>query len=211
MRLPRKSFRVLMLALAFFLAGSGTVSAGVILSPVAVVGNTMGTANGNVARLFDQSGLSLGFTSGVTDYGTYIGAGPTHALNSASNAWSGTTIPGHLDFDLGAPTQITSFVLWTQANSNAVNRFSLISALDSGFTTGVTNLGGFGAVIGLGAQTFSVSGFGEYLRLEVLSNHGGMNINIGEVAIESSVPEPTTLSLFALALGGLAFRMRKRA
>jgi len=60
--------------------------------------------------------------------------------------------------------------------------FTLIPAQDAAFTSGVTTLGTFTALIGLNAQTFAVNGVGRYVRLQVNSNCGGANVNIGEVA-----------------------------
>jgi hypothetical protein len=141
-------------------AGSAPAHAGTIRSPVAVVGNTLGTAGGSTGHLIDQSGLSVGFISGQTDFETYINLAPTHAVVSASTGWasSANTMPGYLEFDLGSDYSISTFAMWTQNTFLAVNSFTLSSALDAGFTSGVTALGSFNAVIGLGAQTFSVSG-----------------------------------------------------
>jgi Sad1 / UNC-like C-terminal len=187
---------------------AATASAGVVISPVGITANTMGTGGGSAALLFDQSGLSAAFTSGVTDFATYVGGAPTHSVNGGSNAWASNVGPalGYLSFDLGNVVSIENFVLWTQANSNAVQDFTLTAALDSTFTSGVTLLGNFTASIGLEAQSFAVSGVGQYVRLQVNSNHGGLNVNIGEVAFgvnAGAVPEPASHALVGLALAAL--------
>ncbi len=203
------------LCLALLTSLPHVASAGVIRSPVAVISNTMGTAGGSTGLMIDESGLSSSFVSGVTDFGTYIAGNPTHAVNAATNAWAGNARTfGYLDFDLGSVLAIYSFALWTQSNGNAVNSFTLTSALDSGFTSGVMNLGTFNAAIGLNAQIFGVSGVGEFVRLTVTSIHGGNNVNIGEVAFDTTtqnVPEPESLALVGLALAGLAATRRRKA
>ena len=182
-------------------AGSAPAFAGAILSPVAVVGNTLGLAGGSTGHLIDHSGLSANFISGQTDYDTYIGAGPTHAVVSASTGWasSANTTPGYLEFDLGSAFSISAFAMWTQNSNLAVNNFTLISASDTGFTSGVTNLGTFNAAIGLNAQSFAVTGAGEFVRLQVNSTHGGSSVNLGEVAFDVQVvPEPASFGVLSV-------------
>lgn len=108
---------------------------------------------GSTGHLIDQSGLSVGFISGQTDFETYINLAPTYAVVSASTGWasSANTMPGYLEFDPGSDYSISTFAMWTQNTFLAVNSFTLSSALDAGFTSGVTALGSFNAVIGLGA------------------------------------------------------------
>lgn len=205
------------MALAVAACVSQVVHAGVIAAPVAVVADTMGTAAGSTANLINQSGLSTGYVSGVTDFASYIGGGPTHVLNSATTAWASNSGPtlGYLDFDLGSVLSIQNFALWTQGNTNAVNSFTLFSALDPGFTMSLANLGSFNAAIGLNAQTFAVSGNGEFVRLQINSIHGGPNVNIGEVAFDvaaaSTVPEPASIALLGLGLLGFGISRRKKS
>ena len=174
---------------------AGTQSAGAILSPVAVVANTLGTAGGSTAHLIDQSGLSINFISGETDFDTYIALDPTSAVVSQTTGWasSANKMPGYLEFDLGREFSISAFVMWTQNSALAVNSFTLSSALDSGFT----NLGTVDAVIGLNAQTFAVTGMGQFVRSEINSGHGPTSVNLGEVAFDTEVvAEPVTLAVF---------------
>ena len=126
------------------LPGVTSANAGVILSPTRVVANTLGGTT--TSHIIDESGLAPSFISGVTDYDTYVAGNPTHAalqFISNPNGWaSATGFAGKfMEFDLGDVYNILSFALWTQSNGGAVNSFTLSSAADQNFTTGVTNLG----------------------------------------------------------------------
>ncbi|SEM67600.1 PEP-CTERM sorting domain-containing protein [Nitrosomonas marina] len=193
----------------------GTSSyAGLITGATAITANTIGTLNGSELNMINQSGLSAGYLSGVTDFDTYIATAPTHPTNDPGNAWAGLDSPtgpvfGYIDFDLGATHEVETFALWTQSNDRAINDFKI-------YVDGV--LGGtFNGVIGnapdISVQTFDLLNglVGGSVRLEVLSNHGGPNVNIGEVAFETAaVPEPSILFLMGMGLAGLGFTYRRK-
>src|SRR5258708_3359692 len=188
--------------------------AGTIRSPT-VVGNTLGQANGSPGHLTDRSGLSIPFISGQTDFDTYISLAPTHVVVSGSTGWASSpnTMPGYLEFDLGSDYSISTFVMWTQNSNLSPKSFTLSSALDSGFTSGVTPLGTFTAAIGLNAQTFVVAGTGEFVRLQINSIYSTLstNVNIGEVAFDTEqIPESASLTILGVGLAALRF-VRRRA
>ncbi len=199
------------------LASVPPANAGAILSPVSVVTSSLGGTT--TAHIIDETGLSTMFVSGVTDYDVYTGGNPTHLplqfLPPTPNAWaSGTGFAGKfMVFDLGHTFNILSFALWNQSNTSAVNGFTLSSAMDQNFTTGVTTLGTFTAGIGLNLQvfTFLVAGTGEFVKLQINSGHGANNVNMGEVAFDvTPVPEPAAMTVLGLGLAGLGLIRRKR-
>ena len=97
--------------------------AAAILSPTSVVANTLGelAAGFEDENLINQSGLSSGFTSGVTDFGTYIGSSPTHLgpgnSGSVGYASPNSITTGDIEFDLGGVFQITRMVLWNDCSA----------------------------------------------------------------------------------------------
>lgn len=187
---------------------AGTANAGLIIGATDIVSNTMGTAGGSLDNIINQSGLSVGYTSGVTDFDSYVA---THPVNSDSNAWAGNGGPvlGEMVFDLGGIFTIDSFALWTQFNSHAIDEFSIL--VDGIFA------GSFNALVGAGpniaVQVFDLTDLsGQFITLQVASNHGGNYVNIGEVAFEAtSVPEPASIALLGLGLAGIGFSRKKKA
>ena len=197
----------LIVVLSSAIAGLQSASAGVIVGATAIITNTMGTAGGSTANIINQSGLSVGYTSGVTDFDLYMA---THPTNNAGNAWAGSggVTSGDMIFDLGSSYNLESFALWTQNNTSAINAFDLL--VDGSF------VGSFNASIGVSSniavQTFSFAQTtGQFVTLRVNSTHGGPNVNIGEVAFEASVPEPTSLALLSLGVVGLGLSRRRKA
>lgn len=108
-------------SLVVLLALAGPAQAGVIRDPVASTGNSMGEFDPvfDIGNLFDQSGMSSGWTSGDTLFDDVLTVGPSSPVNVAGNA-SGKTwassgspgFPGYLDFDLGGLYTITRLAYW---------------------------------------------------------------------------------------------------
>jgi hypothetical protein len=196
-------------------AGSAPAFAGTILSPIDSDGNTLGSVGGgSPTNLINQTGLSPNFISGVTDFETYISLGPTSASVTGSTGWvsaSGSgVLGGYLQFDLGANYALSGFVLWNQNNNLAVNSFTLIVASDASFTSGVTNLGTFNAAEGLNAQTYTLTGEGEFVRMQINSSHGPNQVILGEIAFDATlIPEPGSLLVLGMGWAGLGFARRR--
>jgi hypothetical protein len=197
-------------------ADAAPAHAGAIVSPINVLANTMGTAAGSTGHIIDESGLSGGgFISGSTDYDTYVAGNPTHAGLTGGNSWaSATGFAGKsMVFDLGRVATILSFALWNQTTTSAMKNFTLTSAQDSDFTAGVTTLGTFTANANLNVQSFTVSGTGEFVKLQVNSNYivnNLGNVNIGEVAFDV-IPEPAGIAVLGVGLACIGLVRRRTA
>lgn len=202
-------------------ANAGAITSG------SVYNNTAGELPGafGVDLISDQSGLSSGYTDGVTDFATFTGSGVTHAtVESAGGTWLSAGIPSFpffLDFDLGAGQGVLSLALWngTAGNTADISGFSVFTSSVADFSVS-TLAGNFINPIGVGGPepvtVFDlIDSVGQYVRLQVNSYYGNSCCTgIGEVAWDvgsvTAVPEPATLGLFGLGLAGLVL-LRRRA
>jgi len=210
------------IALATCLTALGA-NATAILSPNAVINNTLGVCcvGGEEFRMIDQSGLSVGFNSGLSDLAVYLGAGPTHVANVFGTLWTSNSRSGLVDFDLGSVYSVADFVLWNDANqggaSSGIRNFRLHASLVADFSVS-TLLGAFVGELGppfpgppIPAELFSFAAAdARYIRLEIIDQWGDPNVNVGEVAFGVGnavipIPEPAVLALvgigFAAGLG----------
>ncbi len=194
------------------------VNATVILSPTAISQNTLGNrdANVDIGNVIDQSGLSSAFTSGVTDFDTYLGGNPTHSLAAGDNEWFAPDgeFLGFIDFDLGAVYDVDRVAIWNE-DAAGVSRFELITSLDATFAAS-TSFGFFSLtnnprdvdyladVISLGAVSSA-----RYVRMSIEGfypdeQNFADQASLGEVAFSvtaaNDVPEPASLVLGGLGL-----------
>jgi hypothetical protein len=212
--MPSPSRLILCAALA---ACTQAATAGVVLSPVAV-SSSLDTVAGSTTHLIDRSGLNVGFSSGITDFAAYAAGDPSHAACSNSSCWAAYAEPGYLQFDLGAVYGFSAMALWLDGNAsnpNNIASFSLTSATDEAFTSNISSLGSFIADQSGAVQVFNVSGIGRYVRLNLLSDHGGEFHVLGEVAFDVNPatvpePEPAGLGLVACALAAAGWGRKRR-
>jgi F5/8 type C domain len=164
----------------------------------------------------DGSGLPA-FSSGVTDFNTYMSGNPSHAVFDIGNAWAsgsgGRT--GVIDFFLGSQYSIGQLALWNQNASlgHDINSFSIFTSVDGTFLA-PTAVGTFNAIKSQTAQVFDLTdSAGAYVRLQINSNHGGYATTLGEIAFDvifAAVPIPTTIALLSIGLAGLGWSRRKK-
>lgn len=193
---------------------------GLMLQPTGASTN-MGSVTGfepTYAR--DQSGLAASYTSGITDFDTFVPTtGTSGGGNSLTTWFSQFSITGNFDFTLGGLFTIQSFGYWAdpQGVGQSVKSFTLLADDNAAFSSPV-NLGTFTAADGTGIAN-NATNFGQvftftpteasFVRMQIQSNHGStLTTGIVEAAFE--VPEPSVIGLVGFA-GLLGLRRRRLA
>lgn len=118
------------------------LSAGSIVSPIGGVINAGGPGFGLLRDTFSQSGLTAGFTSGVTSFDAYLATTPRHTMIFGGFEWfsnAGTT-GATVTYDLGAVIAIDRLALWNE-ESSGIGTLNLFSSTDGvTFTPLASNL-----------------------------------------------------------------------
>lgn len=200
---------------------AGAAQAGTITSPTAILQNTAGvfTSGAEVQNAFNGSGLSVGFTSGVTDFDSYIAANPTHTTSFSGKEWFSTS-GGIVDLDFGSVLNVTRLAIWNEEGGNGVGSLTVSASADTLFTT-LTALGTFAPAQNPEGSAYSAQVFDltdastQFLRLEFAPNSGQTLFGLGEIAFDTSsvaaVPVPASLPLMIGALAGVAALRRGRS
>lgn len=212
-------FKTVMASVAVAMMAAGGAQAAI----VGAVGGTInagGPGFGTLTETFNQSGLSAGYVSGVTDFDTYV-PGTSHTLIFSGFEWfsEDPSSAANVTYDLGSVLTINKMALWNEevagigllsllVSSDNVNFASLASGLTP--TNNPLNSDYFADIF-----TFAATSF-RYIQLDMTGcpqPDGGFNsCAIGEVAFNSvaEVPVPASLPLLIGALGGLGLIRRRR-
>jgi len=201
---------------------SGTALAGAILSAVGGTIQVGGPGFGTLTETFNQSGLNTPYTSGVTDFDTYLAteAGHTSVFNGFEWFSNNGTTTATVTYDLGGVFSIDAVALWNE-EAAGIGTLALLGSTDNvTFST---------LALGLSptdwpthpttyfADRFDIAATSlRYIRF-VATNcpqqpHDFNSCAIGEVAFrQASVPEPTTLALMGLGLAGIGYHRKRKA
>lgn len=211
--------RLFVAAGILLLVAAAGAHAAVIRSPVSATASSQFSADFAIGNIIDQSGLGVGFTSGVDDFDDYLALDPTHAFESVGNEWfsqMGDT-SATLTFDLGGVFRIDRMALWNEEFSG-IGAFDLALSEDGASFTTVAS--GWMPADNPPAMAYAAEVFGltpasaRFVRLDVSGcpqPSGGAEplCGLGEIAFSTRVvPEPGAAGLVALGLGILAVRRR---
>jgi hypothetical protein len=210
------------------LISTGPLSAQLVVGATDGFINSGGPGVGLLSETWDQSGLTLGYTSGVTNWDSYFASNPEHTELFAGNEWfseSGIS-SASVTYDLGSVMSIYRMALWNEESSGiglldlygSVNGVDFF-ALSLGLTPTDWPLSGPDALDFYPADIFTWTATDlRYVRMDMSrcpqpdpADYPGCSI--GEVAFGTGtdvVPEPTTVVLLGTGLLGIAVLARRR-
>ena len=201
---------------------SATIRANPILQPVAS-GSSTSADGGSLTHLYDQSGLSAGYTNHLTDFDAYLATHPTHDSSGFNdNDWIGFRPVGeYVDFDLGGSYPIESMALWNIGGGSGINlvNFRLYASDNPSFSSPTLlltssanpNTGPTSAVLPEVFTFAPTTAHWVRVNIDSVVTLGTQEGAFGEVAFEA-VPTPAAAVGGLVLLGGLAaFRRRRNA
>ena len=183
-----------------------------------VIGSTatsdLMTDAGDISNITNQSGLSNAYTSGVTDFSSYVST-TTHNNSSLDNIWAFRGKSGVITLNLGASYTLDALALWPDSAGggiSAIRGFTLYADTDADTSNLGTSLGSFNAVapsfFPVGSQVFNFGATNtQFVQMEITSNAGSDRIGLGEVAFAQPVPwetdAPSVIGTTLLFAGGV--------
>lgn len=192
--------------------------AGPIIGATSAVINSGGPGNGTLTETFNQLGLASGYTSGVTDFDTYLATNPQHTVSFPGFEWfsnAGTT-SASVTYDLGSAQLIDAIALWNE-ESSGIGLLDLLTSLDgisfAPLLSGLLPTDNPLPPDTYGADVFSfVALSAQFIRFDMSNCPQPIpgtfpSCAIGEVAFRATqitqVPEPASFAMFVVGLVGL--------
>ncbi|MBJ7413077.1 MAG: PEP-CTERM sorting domain-containing protein [Phenylobacterium sp.] len=199
---------------------TSSAAAAVIVAPVSVSVASGGTVGSfwTVDRTIDQSGLSVGYTAGVTDFDAYLAQGVTHS-GALNTEWQSnqSSRSASLVFDFGREVTLYKLALWDE--NNTVQRTMSISTPSLGLVRS------FSPAENPVIQRSEVFTFApittRYLTLDIngcgndQEDHSASWCGVGEIIFADGssvggVPEPATWAMMIMGFGGIGATLRRR-
>lgn len=220
----------LAIAAALSAAALSSAQAGVVVGAQSAQIVTGAPGVGDISSTFDQYGLISDYTSGVTDFDTYIASNPLHVWDF-SVVDAGTTYyyewfsnfgtaTATVSYDLGEVYELHGMALWNE-DGNGIGKLNILGSLDG--TTWATlgsNLTPTNNTEGLdySADVFSWgTTTARYIKLEASqcpASSTWVGCSVGEVAFNATpVPEASSVAMAGLGLavvGAVAARRRRQ-
>jgi len=212
--------RILLILFLLVVLGTGAAYATTIYSPLSATASSVISLADDINNTIDQSGLSIFFVSGVTDWDLYFAGNPNHSFQGDEWFAEENVSPVKIDYDMGSVMDWGKMAFWNDEFSGVESMEVQVSTDNISFSTIATGLmptNHSSGVISYPADIFDIGTFSaRYIRLQVTGPQPdplGPYIGFGEVAFEggvgTAIPEPTTMLLFGSGLIGLAgFRRR---
>lgn len=170
-------------------AGPGT---GVIIAPATVSSDQAAVFGTAAINVVNQSGLSIPYTSGVTEFASYLAMDPTHDGGPEGFVWLFEGSVANFDMDFGADVTVDAIAIWNKDDIFGVADFNLIAADNPDFNNAVNLLTDIlsqfpSNPVPTPHEQFSfTSTTARYFRIEILTNHGAFFTGLGELAFSSS-------------------------
>lgn len=197
--------------------------AATIISATSATIDAGGPGFGSIDDTFNQAGLNTGYTSGVTDFDTYIASAPSHSFVFSGNEWfsNNGTDAAQVTYDLGAVTGIDRLALWND-EAGGIGSLDLLASVDG---INFSSLGIFAPTdnpqdADYFADVFSFAATdARYVRFDMSGCPQTDNIfnacAIGEVAfrsaaVDGAVPEPATWAFMIFGFGAIGGAMRRQ-
>jgi hypothetical protein len=189
---------------------------GEIIAPVSGVIDVGGPGFGTLAETINQAGLLTAYTSGVTNFDTYVAGNPQHNYGFSGNEWFSNqiTFAAQVTYDFGSVVTIDRLALWNE-DASGIGHLVLLSG-----ATAFASIDPFNNVINsnYGPQVFSFAPVTTRFVTFAMSRcpQPGSDFTacaIGEVAFRTAgdgVPEPATWTMMIAGFGLAGAFLRRR-